>query len=107
MSNKEDLNTIGRLNKKIMDQAKTIKELREELAGLDQAAQQLSAAVDSILCEAARTFGENVDEKEYTLRLPLVSVRRALRDYTVSTDVSEENDAYVVTVRRREASDEG
>lgn len=96
---------LGRYRKKLSDQAKTIKELREKLATYERGAAETSRLLDSILAELAVEYGEKDEQGVYTLAIPLVSVLRNTRDYDISADVRADNDAYVISCRRRGTHD--
>lgn len=92
---------LGRWKKKAADQQKEIAQLKGELEEYELGRAQLSRAVDGVLAETAKKFGEKRAEGGWQMCIPAPKVTRDARDY----DVLAQRDAgdYVVTVRPKKA----
>lgn len=81
---------LGRYRKKVADQAKETKKLRQKVADADVGSAQLQAMVDAVLTAVALEYGLHVTDEEasgeelgWRLSLPLVDVAELRRRYEI------------------------
>lgn len=94
---------LGRYKKKVEDQRKQILTLTRERDECYGGLNEMKIAMDTVLAEVAVKYGvkaEGIDK--WLLVVPLPSVKRNTRDYTVHADVGKDNESYVVTVTRKQ-----
>lgn len=109
---------------KIEAQQKEIAELRAELAGVEEGIKQLNGAVDSILIETARAYGQfhpsaeaagGSEETEdaagasgsgesFTLSLSAERIKRCREDYSI-TAAAGGSGVYTITVTKKPAAE--
>jgi len=106
MKHKIIANEEGRLRKKVEDQAKEIRKLREAAAG----AMELSAAADALIAQMGLKYGRKVAEDGeilgYRLRLPKYDVRETCGKWRVVIRTEKDRE-YVIGVVPREVEESG
>lgn len=103
---KELEHELGRYRKKQRDDAARIRELQKALDEAAAGIKELNTAVDSVLGQVCRSYGTLRDDGAMEITLPLVSVRRTMRDYRVHSQWGADNGSITVTaLPRKECGD--
>lgn len=91
---------LGRWRKKAAKQQEQIRQLKSEAEDAWDMLRDISRVSDSVLCEVALKFGEQVDGG-YRISVPMPSVSDIMREYDVSTGRDKEHGLYVVFVKKK------
>ena len=102
---------LGKYQKKVADQGKLLRKLRDELERSHAGAIQLQAAADGLLTAVALEFGEIVRDEEtgaelgHRLTVPMFSLREMRQKYEVHARRDEEARTYVLGIVPREGAE--
>ena len=102
---------LGKYQKKVADQGKLLRKLRDELERSHAGAIQLQAAADGLLTAVALEFGEIVRDEETgaelgnRLTVPMFSLREMRQKYEVHARRDEEAKTYVLGIVPREVAE--
>ncbi len=99
----------GRLEKKVEDQARELKELKERLGQTRRGAVQLQAAVDALLTAVVLEFGAETEAGGKGLELPGFSAAELNEAYALQARRGAEGKGYVLTAhpRKENAEEDG
>lgn len=99
----------GRLEKKVEDQARELKKLKERLGQTQRGAVQLQAAVDALLTAVTLNFGEKTGAEGRRLELPGFSAAELNQKYALRAQRGAEGKGYVLTAlpRKENAGENG
>ncbi len=96
----------GRLEKKVEDQARELKKLKERLGQTQRGAVQLQAAVDALLTAVTLNFGEKTGAEGRRLELPGFSAAELNQKYELRAQRGAEAKGYVLTALSRKENAE-
>lgn len=99
---------LGKYRKKVTDQDKLLRKLRDELENAHAGAIQLQAASDALATAVALRYGEVVKDDEtgeeigWRLTVPMFSMLEMREKYEIHARRDEAENAYILGVSQRE-----